>query len=332
MIQKIKLSTFFKYYSRESEHVVLLPSLIEGFFTNSLEHDLILVAILAEQKKTYSICIGKDYKNIKNKIVFYNPSVLFNFKDELDYSAAMIRIAKEMEGNGNQVFYSSYEISFWENKAFMHRMFDDLNVKTPKTNVFSSAKEVKDAVMEFPCLLKEEHSYASLGLHKLNSMEEAITLVESEAFKARNENILIQKLLNIKKDLRVILMGDEILLHYWRVNPSKEWKPTSTSHGSGVDFVTFPEKWRTHIIETFKKLNLTTGAFDIAWDNDDLDSEPYFLEVSPNYQPNPPVDLSGKPFNYGQYKKKFLWKDSWDYNYINIIYAIKQKWIKSILT
>ncbi|WP_264291210.1 hypothetical protein [Aliarcobacter butzleri] len=36
-----------------------------------------------------------------------------------------------------------------------------------------------------------------------------------------------------------------------------------------------------------EKFNLDTGAFDIAWNNDDLNTEPYFLEVSPFYQPNP---------------------------------------------
>jgi len=111
-----------------------------------------------------------------------------------------------------------------------------------------------------------------------------------------------------------------------------EWKPTSTSHGSGVDFITFPEKWRDYIISTFQKLQITTGAFDIAWQNDDLETEPYFLEVSPFYQPNPPADLTNKLFSYGQYKKMLLFSNSWDKLYVENVYSLRlkvfNKWMK----
>ena len=30
----------------------------------------------------------------------------------------------------------------------------------------------------------------------------------------------------MKRDLRVIIVNDEIVLHYWRINNSAEWKPT----------------------------------------------------------------------------------------------------------
>ena len=52
--------------------------------------------------------------------------------------------------------------------------------------------------------------------------------------------IIVQELLNIRKDLRVIVIGNEIFLHYWRINLGGEWRPTSTGFGSKVDFINYP--------------------------------------------------------------------------------------------
>ena len=326
--KKINWKLFFSLYSRNGEYVVLSPSIFHGFVQNSLEIDILLAAILCKNEKTFSIVRGKNFKKIKQKKIFYSPSALFNYQNKLNYAEEVAKMVLIMEKNGNQVFYSHDEILFWENKTHMHKMFDKLSINTPETIIFSNMEDFENSTLEFPCLLKEEHSHASLGLHKLNNKEDGMKIISSENFKSKNDNIIIQRLLNIKKDLRVIFVGNEIVLNYWRINPSKEWKPTSTSHGSGVDFIFFPDKWKDHITKTFLKLKLTTGAFDIAWQNDDLDTEPYFLEVSPSYQPNPPIDVSEKKYNYGEYKKKFMFKNSWDYNYIEILYSIKSKHIK----
>ena len=72
-----------------------------------------------------------------------------------------------------------------------------------------------------------------------------------------NKKLILQRLLNMRRDLRVILVGNEIILHYWRINLSDEWKPTSTGFGSQVDFENFPENWRSWIIDSFNKLKIS---------------------------------------------------------------------------
>ena len=125
---------------------------------------------------------------------------------------------------------------------------------------------------------------------------------------------IFQKLINMRKDLRVIIIGNEIVLHYWRLNNEKEWKPTSTSFGSSVDFISFPENHRLKIINDFKKLEILSGAFDICWENDDVNSDPIYLEVSSFYQANP--DPSRFDYNipygktYSDWKKTILGKHS----------------------
>jgi len=129
--------------------------------------------------------------------------------------------------------------------------------------------------------------------------------------------------------LRVILVGAEVILFYWRINNAKEWRPTSASFGSDVDFVFFPEQWREHIVDTFLKLNLSTGAFDITWHNDDLATEPVYLEVSPVYEPNPKIELKGKP--YASYKKKFSPFNEYYEKYVEVVFEIKFKQIPNSL-
>jgi hypothetical protein len=172
-----------------------------------------------------------------------------------------------------------------------------------------------------------------MGIYKVNSAEELINTIHNNKLLQKNEGLIIQELLDIRKDMRVTLVGDDICLHYWRINLSDEWKPTATGYGSDVDFVSFPEKWRSKIISDFKKMNLTSAGIDITFLNDDINNEPIYLEVSPFYQPNPPILKKELPINlsYGAYKKQFLLKNSWDKRFVDIIFEIELKLVKHFL-
>ncbi len=331
-IGKINWVKLIKNYSDREGVVVVIPGIIKNYFINSLELDLINIAVLLNLNQKIKIHIGKDFSKFSGRKICYNPSHLFNTSNTLSNAEHIASIVKKAEMRNNLVFLSSNEIMLWENKEYMHNQFEVLNIRTPKTVLYDITDKQDTKQLKFPLLVKELHSHASLGVHKCNSENELNLLISDPLFIKINDKIIIQELLNIRKDLRVILCGDEILLHYWRINKGTEWKPTSTSHGSDVDFISFPEKWRNYIIENFKKLQITTGAFDVAWENDDLDTEPYFLEVSPFYQPNPPADLTNKLFSYGQYKKMLLFSNSWDKLYVENVYSLRlkvfNKWMK----
>ena len=294
--------------------------------------DLTLLAAIVESGQKYAIRTDRKIGNLFNKTIFLNLSNKYNVNQFSDYVDTLIHLVKQLEKQGNKVFYSSYEIAFWENKAKMHQLFYDKNIHCPATWVFDSVKNQVDYnQFSYPVLVKEEHSSGSKGIHKIVNAEALSALNESKTFKSKNRMLLVQELLNMHRDMRVILVGEEIVLHYWRINHSEEWKPTSTGHGSSVDFISFPEKWRNYIIETFKKTGLITGAFDIAWQNDDLETEPYILEVSPSYDPNPPINLTNTGLSYGQYKKKIRLNNTYDKLYINVLLGIKKKYVMACL-
>lgn len=332
-ITKVNWIKFIKNYSSREGIVVVIPGIIKNYFINSLELDILNIAALLKNNQKVKIFIGKDFTKFSGRKICYNPSQLLNLNPAKSNAEFLAEAVRKAETQGNKIFYSSYEIQFWENKDLMHSKFEELNIRTPKTMLYDTTLQPQIKELHFPLLVKELHSHASLGVHKCESATQLQSLLSDENFRKKNPKIILQELLNIRRDLRVILSGDEILLHYWRINLGSEWKPTSTSHGSGVDFISFPEQWREYIITAFKKLNLTTGAFDVAWHNDDLNTEPYILEVSPFYMPNPPIDLNNKKYSYGQFKKKLLFKNSWDKLYIGCIFTIRTKvlnnWLNS---
>ncbi|MFN8322540.1 MAG: hypothetical protein U0T74_07765 [Chitinophagales bacterium] len=320
---------FFQLHDKDADVVLLMRPQFSSIFKDTFEPDIILMGVLVKMGLRFRVYRGSEYGQFQNKTIIYNASYFMNEHGFQNYSAFQTYVMQQLEYQGNRVFPRADEIVYWENKEYMYAKFKELGIKHPDTSMFHSYEEFKQAKLKFPLLIKEAHSHAAEGVYKVNTPEDAERLLTSEKFMSNNRVIIAQQLLNMRKDLRVTVLGDEIVLHYWRTNPSDEWKPTSTSHGSGVDFVTFPEKWRSYFMEVNRKLNLKSGGYDYAWENDDLETEPICLEVSPTYQPNPPADITGRPYTYGQWKKKLLLKDSWDEAYTEFYFGIRYKVFES---
>ena len=240
-------------------------------------------------------------------------------------------ILETIEIQQNKVFITSEEFLYWENKEYMYRKLQENNVRIPKTTIYR-LNEIDYTQINYPVLIKEEHSCSSLGVFKVSSEKELREIVSTVRYINENEFLIVQELLNMRKDLRVILVGEEIVLHYWRLNPEDEWKPT-TWEWHRVDFVFFPEKWRDWTISQFKSTGLTTGAFDICWDNDDLESEPFILEVSPFYQPNPipPEEFKKLGISYGEWKKSFNLRINYHKYHVDNFFRIKDIYINTLI-
>jgi glutathione synthase/RimK-type ligase-like ATP-grasp enzyme len=215
------------------------------------------------------------------------------------------------------------DANFWENKAFMHREFDRLGIPSPETTIIRISQLAELDKPDFPFLLKRIHSCESKGLYKIESEKDLQSTIRSLKSENQEEEILVQKILNMRRDIRVIMVGGKVVHYYWRINLSDTWRPTATSKGNKVDFENFPEAKRITIENYFKQLNLTAGAFDIAWQNDDLSNTPIVLEVSPVFSPNPTTHKQTHLENYGKFKKQLSLK-GYDYNYVNEIFRIKK--------
>jgi len=327
MFFTFKWRSFFKLYNKKSDTIVWLNIYGPMYFMRvKFIRDLGIILGLINSNQDFKIVTGKKIGSYFNKTIFFTMNDSYNVFGFKNYVSILEHIITRLENQNNKVFPKLEEANYWENKAFMHRRFEELDINTPQTILLKRVEDIDNAELKMPFLIKAEHSCSAKGVFKIDNKEELKELLEETDFLKENKTIIVQKLLNIKRDLRVIVVGDKIVLHYWRINNDDEWKPTSTSFGSTVDFVMFPEKWRTYILETFKKLKITTGAFDFAWENDDLETEPLVLEVSSSYSPNPKVNPDSK-LSYGEYKHTI----KYDREYVKIVYEIQNEYIKASL-
>ena len=321
---------FWKLYNNKSEILLWIPSRSPKYFgSDSFIWDMATIYSFLQEGLNFRIVMGNGIGKYFDKKIFFSINNLYNVYQFSNYTSILLHITSQLEEQGNAVFPKYAETIFWENKAYMHEQFNMARVHEPATRIMTSVIDILNSDLKYPFLIKEEHSCSSEGLHKISNYAELIDVVCDDNFVRSNKHIIVQELINMRKDLRVILVKGEIVLHYWRINNGKEWLPTSTSYGSSVDFDFFPEQWRPHIINTFQSLNLVTGAFDITWQNDDLSTEPIYLEVSPFYEPNPRMDIKGIAYSF--YKQHFQLFNSWDAKYVDIVFKIKQKQVKAYL-
>jgi glutathione synthase/RimK-type ligase-like ATP-grasp enzyme len=313
----------------------ILPIKIWGikfFADEEFIHYMALINALSENKIKFKIRLTNKLGQFKNKIIFFWYTKARDPFEFTNYAKTLHFMASQLEEQECKVYPRPHEVLFWENKGHMTKKFIELGISTPKTMLITREAEIDKIDLPYPYLIKEEHSASSTGVHKISKREDLTDFFKRKKYFDNSRFLIVQELLEMRRDIRVILVGDKVVHHYWRINPSEEWKPTASSFGGRIEFGNFPEQWREFIIGEFKKLDLTTGGFDIAWRNDDLTTQPLILEVSPHFQPNPIVDLNTLKYSYGEYKKKLLFRNSYEHNYVDIVFKIVNQEVKYLLS
>jgi glutathione synthase/RimK-type ligase-like ATP-grasp enzyme len=278
------------------------------------------------------LVFGKNIGKLKNSKVIIPCGKQSNFFSFINYYESLDFIARQLEAQGNTLYPSRSELMFWENKSYMYKEFARLNLSFPKTLISSYQRVGENAKsIGFPLIVKEEHSCSSNGIFLIKSEMELDALTRKKTFVTNNANVILQEFVDIRRDLRVVVVGSELVLHYWRINRGKTWQPTATGRGNSVDFEFFPDMWKKWIIDVTAQLGLSSAAFDIAWRNDDVTNIPLILEVSPSFEPNPRVTDPSICDNYGIYKKSFSFFKSYDIEFVNISNSIQRKWLNQVL-
>ncbi len=333
LLQKVNWLQLYRLHNANADTVFWLfydekDGILKGILKGDFLRQFAMLQALISMQKPFHIVVGREIGNISNKKIVYNIGRYFNLFGLQNHSATLLNVLEQLEKQGNEICPSLHEAKHWENKIWMHEQFKACQVNEPTTLLHSISKaEGNNALPEGwnpPFLVKDPHSAGSGGVYKVNSTQEYGTLV-ADLQKNGVEKVIIQTLLNIRRDMRVIIIDGEIVLHYWRINLAKEWKPTSTSHGSNVDFISFPEQWREYILATYRRLNIRLAAFDVLWDNDDLETTPIFLEVSPSFQPNPPQPARYANIPYYEFKQKVWGNDTYYRKFIDIVFDFKYK-------
>lgn len=328
------LYRFFFKRSFSAKYIIWVPKKfsLNYLASDNLIKDFFFFDFLEKRgEKVITIKSPDEILEKESKIILFNPSRNLYSNSE-NYSEITRNYSERFQNEFQHSYPTLYESSYWENKIFMHSELYSKKIPTPKTQIIKFKDITYEKLSKFfkskQFLIKEVHSSSAKGVHIVRDQSN-IDLLNTKIPKSMK--VITQELINMRRDLRVILVGGNIVLHYWRINNKCEWQPTSTSYGSSVDFENFPIKWKDEIEDYFKRLNIISGAFDICWHEDDLSTVPLVLEISTFFQPNPKKG-SGIISDYGEWKNTIsLKEDGYLFKHINQIKEIQNKILKEIL-
>jgi hypothetical protein len=228
-----------------------------------------------------------------------------------DYSRQVWEFAAGLERQGNRLFCSAHETRFWENKAEMHRSFDELGIPAPATRIVTAQNAGSVDFDLAPVLVKEEHSAGSAGIHYFATAAAAREFILAHPFRP-TESLIVQEIVpGATKDLRLTMVGDRMIesASFWRLKSSEaaasaNWTTTATKYNSTVEHANIPPAAVRLLADYLRRIGLRIAGADLMWVDDDVSRDPLVLEVSPYFQPNPrkPERYVGWP--YKKYKQK----------------------------
>jgi glutathione synthase/RimK-type ligase-like ATP-grasp enzyme len=201
----------------------------------------------------------------------------------------------------NAIYPPALELKLWENKIFMHRRFEHFEINSPKT-IIIDGMEIEKELLDFPFLVKEPFANHSKGIYKIENSDDYENYL---GVNRRTSRYLVQELVNMSKDARVVVIGGKVVYHYWREkNVSADWSTTSTSNGSRLDLSPLPPHVVDTLIDYNERLGINIGAYDVTFFDDNLESVPIVLEVSTSFLMNPLPPKKYEDKSYLEFKSK----------------------------
>jgi lipopolysaccharide biosynthesis glycosyltransferase len=282
-----------------------------------------------------------NYKYINNSDeIHYNDIVIFRFganfmnyayKDTNKCSEMISKHIEEIEDKGAICYPSSNLMKYYENKEMLLKLFTDKNIKIPESFFIpdiTTYNKYKNAISKlFPVIIKVCYSCSSNNINQAYNVNELDKIIVTN-FKNNNGPILIQRKINFTKEARLTYIGDNIYHGYYRIKSNQNIVSGATNYGSSISFDIDLNKMKPFIRKFVNDTQFYMGGIDICWENDNLESDPYVLEVSPIFDINPPPSEQYliKPYKDFKRTPDYLIekKNIYEYTVSNILdYVIK---------
>jgi len=312
-LNKIEILRLFSAYDSQSNNVLLafpnsFITWINYFFRAHVLHDLSIIYFFCEKKIKFRIVFSSQFGHIKNSNIYYSFSSLLNKYNFDNHSVYLYNIMQQIEKQGNKIYPPIADILLWENKVYMHSKFDELEINCPKTIILRQSEidiNFIENSFSYPFLIKEPFSNHSRGIYFIHNRDEFI-LQAANSFRNVN-SILIQEIIPMNRDARVVVLNNQIVYSYWRNKPdSPNFTTTSTSNGSALDFSPLAQKNQNILIQYTKKLNLLMAAYDVTFSQNDENTMPIILEVSTSFLINPLPTAKYLKLPYSRFKSNSI--------------------------
>ncbi|MGP4080363.1 ATP-grasp domain-containing protein [Pseudalkalibacillus sp. R45] len=170
------------------------------------------------------------------------------------------------------IFPSVESIHLGHDKVEMTRALWTVSPEhVPYTEILGNSKRNIDYILEtfpFPFVAKESRNSMGRGVFLIHSEEEFIEYAEN------NSTLYVQEFLEMDRDLRVCVVGEEVIAAYWRSGENQFHN--NVAKGGSISFHDIPEDALKLTIEVARELNINHAGFDLAV----VDGRFYFLEFN----------------------------------------------------
>ena len=213
------------------------------------------------------IALEKRLRKCRNVITL---GVKPNWDDYPDQAKAMMMAAKtiyypsafyaelfDTAGVGTFPSYHTYKIVQY--KVKQSALFKLLDVAHPQTRVFFGRRQQKRItdLFQYPFIAKVARGSAlGRGVYRIDNEEQL------ERYLVDNHVAYIQEYLPVRRDIRVVIIGDEIAHAYWRVAPEGDFR-CNLSAGGGIDPSPVPDEAIALALQTARKCRWNDVGIDV---------------------------------------------------------------------
>lgn len=229
------------------------------------------------------IALESRLKACKNVLTL---GVRTNFSDYSSEETELIRDADKIyyptpfyadlfDVMGKPTFPSYHTYKCVQDKIKQTAMFNLLNISHPQTRIFYGQRQ-KAAILkyfDFPFIAK---------IPRGSALGRGVFLISDKndlgEYCRKTKIAYIQKYLPIDRDIRVVVIGKEIIHAYWRVSPPGEFR-SNVAVGGIVSFESVPRKALDLALETARLCRWDDVGIDIC----EHDGTFYVLEANMKY-------------------------------------------------
>ncbi len=212
-----------------------------------------------------------DTRNLK-------PDHLFRHQPELNAAECVLfpeywQVNALVYGMGCRIFPSQASYLMGHNKIEMTRAFQAVAPNhVPVTHILGNTPINAD-------YLWQEMTHPFVAKLPKSSMGEGVWLIEDRdqwrTYLGRTDTLYVQEWLPIDRDVRVVIVGKQVLTAYWRVQSGFSFH-NNVARGGTVDCSPVPAVVTELALTVARRLGVDHAGFDIAL----VGSHPYLLEFN----------------------------------------------------
>ncbi|WP_017727176.1 ATP-grasp domain-containing protein [Halalkalibacterium ligniniphilum] len=213
-----------------------------------------------------------------SNLKYVKPEHMFEEREKIEQADVCLfpenwQVNALVYGMKKQIFPSIQSIQLGHNKIEVTRaLWSVCPEHVPRTLILGRNHENIDRVFRefaFPFVAKEIRSSMGKGVFLIETREQFHEYVEN------NPYFYVQEYMPIDRDLRVCVVGDEVISAYWRINERNHFR-NNVAQGARISFDSVPNEAIELVLKTAKQLGIDHAGFDVI----EVGGKFYFLEFN----------------------------------------------------